>query len=57
MGASSSDNSEWNIDDKWCSQVWKSAEMLGTSTGGPVDVKFVIDHDMDSDTSQNRTFR
>ena len=33
MGASSSDNSEWNIDDKWSSQEWKSGEMLGARTG------------------------
>ena len=26
MGASSSDYSEWNIDDKWSSQEWKSGE-------------------------------
>ena len=50
MGASSSNYSEWNIDDRWSSQVWKSGEMLGTSTGRPVDDKFVIDDDMDSDT-------
>ena len=28
MGACSSDYSEWNIDDKWSSQEWKSGEML-----------------------------
>ena len=28
MGASSSNYSEWNIDDKWSSHVWKSGEML-----------------------------
>ena len=50
-GASSSNYSEWNIDDKWSSQEWKSGEMLGTSTGRPVDDKFVIDDDMDSDTA------
>ena len=50
MGASSSDYSEWNIDDKWSSQEWKSGEMSNTSTGRPVDDKFVIDDDMDSDT-------
>ena len=33
LGASSSNYSEWNIDDKWSSQVWKSGEMLGTNTG------------------------
>ena len=28
MGASSSDYSEWNIDEKWSSQEWTSDEML-----------------------------
>ena len=51
LGASSSNYSEWNIDDKWCSQRWKSGEMLGARTGEPVDDKFVIDDDMDSDTA------
>ena len=51
LGASSSNYSEWNIDNKWSSQVWKSGEMLGTSTERPVDDKFVIDDDMDSDTA------
>ena len=59
LGASSSNYSEWNIDDKWSYQVWKSGEMLGSSTGRPVggqqftqDIdKFVIDDDMDSDTA------
>ena len=37
MDASSSNYSEWNIDDKW------------SSTVRPVDDKFVIDDDMDSD--------
>ena len=32
MGASSSNSSEWNIDDKCSSQEWKSGEMSGTST-------------------------
>ena len=50
MGASSSNYSEWNIDDKWSSQEWKSGEMLGARTERPVDDKFVIDDDMDSDT-------
>ena len=39
MGASSSNHSEWNIDDKWSSQKWKSGEMLGAKTGRPVDDK------------------
>ena len=41
LGASSSNFSEWNIDDKWSSQVWESDEMFGTSTVRPVDDKFV----------------
>ena len=57
MGASSSDYSEWNIDDKWSSQEWKSDAMLKARTGRPVGGqqftqktdKFVIDvDDMDS---------
>ena len=55
LGASSSNYSEWNIDDKWSSQVWKSGEMLGTCTR-PVDDKFVIDDDMDSDTATESNF-
>ena len=51
LGASSSNYSEWNIDDKWSSQVWKSGEMSNTSTRRPVYDKFVIDDDMDSDTA------
>ena len=51
MGAGSSDYSEWNIDDKWSSQEWKSGEMLEARTVRPVDDKFVIDDDMDSDTT------
>ena len=51
MGASSSNYSEWNIDDQWYSQEWKSGEMLGARTGRPVDDKFVIDDDLDSDTA------
>ena len=60
MGASSSDYSEWNIDEKWSSQEWKSGVMLGARTGRPVGGqqftqeidKFVIkDDDMDSDTA------
>ena len=59
MAASSSDYSEWNIDKKWSSQVWKSDEMLEARTVRPVrgqsftqhTDKFVIDDDdMDSDT-------
>ena len=51
MLASSSNSSEWNNDDKWSSQVRKSGEMSGTSTGRPVSNKLVIDIDMDSDTA------
>ena len=50
LGASLSNYSECNIDDKWSSQVWKSGEVSNTKTGRPVDDKFVIDDDMDSDT-------
>ena len=50
MGTSSSNYSECNIDDKWSSQEWKSGEMLGARTGRPLDDKFVVDDDMDSDT-------
>ena len=51
LDASSSNYSEWNIDDKWSSQVWESDEMLGTSTGRPVDDKYVNDDDVDSNTA------
>ena len=60
MGANSSDNSEWNIDEKWSSQEWKSGEMLEARMERPVGGqqftqntdKFVIDDDdMDSDTA------
>ena len=59
MDAHSSSYSEWNIDDKWSSQEWKSGEMFGARTGRPVGGqesteeidKFVIDDDdVDSDT-------
>ena len=40
MLASSSTSSEWNIDDKWSSQEWKSGEMSNTSTGRRVYDKF-----------------
>ena len=36
MGACSSNYSEWNIDEKWSSQEWKSGEMLEASTERPV---------------------
>ena len=51
LGACSSIYSEWNIDNKWSSQEWKSDEMLGAGTVRPVDDKFVIDDDVDSDTA------
>ena len=50
MGARSSDYSEWNNDEKWSSQEWKSDEMFEARTERPADDKFVIDDDMDSDT-------
>ena len=56
LGASSSNYSEWNIDNKWSSQVWKSGEMSSTSTGLPVYDKFVIDDDMDLDTVTESNF-
>ena len=51
MGASSSNYSEWNIDDKRPSQVRKSGEMSRTITERPLSNKLVIDIDMDSDTA------
>ena len=63
MGACSSNYSEWNIDEKWSSQEWKSDEMLEARTGRPVSEqpasfftqhtgRFVIDDDdMDSNTA------
>ena len=60
MGAGSSDYSEWNIDEKWSSQEWKSGEMLGARMVRPVGGqestqetdKFVIDDDdVGSDTA------
>ena len=56
LGASSSNYSKWNIDDKWSSHVWKSGEMSNTSTGRPVFDKFVIDDDVDSDTATESNF-
>ena len=51
LGASSSDFSEWNIDEKWSAQVRESGEMSKTSTGKLVCNKLVIDIDMDSATA------
>ena len=51
MGASSSNCSEWNDDDKLSSQVRKSGDMSKTSTVKPVSNELVIDNDMDSDTA------
>ena len=65
MGASSSDFSEWNTDERWSSQEWKSDEMLEPRTERPVGEqpftqhtdKFVIDDDdMDSDTATESNF-
>ena len=56
MGASSSDYSEWNIDEKWSSQEWKSDELMEDRTGRPVVFaqrtdRFIVEHDnMDSYT-------
>ena len=63
MGASSSDYSEWNIEETWSSQEWKSDEMLEARTVRLVSEhpagsftqhtdRFVIDDkDMDSNTA------
>ena len=63
MGAGSSNYSEWNIDEKWSSQEWKSNDMLEARTERPVSEqpagsftqhtdRFVIfDDDMDSNTA------
>ena len=51
MGASPSNFSERNIDEKWSSQEWKSGEKLEARTGRPVSNKLVVDIDMDSDTA------
>ena len=63
MGVRSSNYSEWNIDEKWCSQEWKSDQMLEARTVRPVSEqpadsftqhtdRFVIDDDdMDSNTA------
>ena len=65
MGASSSNNSEWNTDDKWFSQDWKSGEMFEARMERPVDEqqftqdidKFVIDgNEMDFDTATESNF-
>ena len=68
MGASSSNYSDWIIDEKWSSQEWKSDEMLEARTERPVSGqpagsftqhtdKFVIDDDdMDSDIATESYF-
>ena len=60
--AYSSSYSEWNADEKWSSQEWKSDELMEVRTGRPVyerppglftehTDKFIVDDDdMDSDT-------
>ena len=62
LGASPSDYSEWNIDEKWSSQEWKSGEILEARTERPVSEqtpglfaehtdRFIVDDDdMDSNT-------
>ena len=62
MGACSSNYSEWNTDEKWSSQEWKSDEMLEARTERHVseqpaglftqhtDRIVIDDDDMDSDT-------
>ena len=54
--ADSSSYSEWNADKNWCSQEWKSDELMEARTGRPVVTaqhtdKFIVDdNDMDFDT-------
>ena len=48
--AYSSTYSEWNADNNWSSQEWKSDEVMEARTGRPVDDKFVNDDGKDSDT-------
>ena len=62
MGARSSNYSEWNIDERWSSQEWKSDEMMEVRTGRLVSEqppgsftqhtdRFIVDDDdMDSNT-------
>ena len=62
MDASSSSCSEWNADEKWSSQEWKSDELMEVRTGRLVNEQppglftqhtdrcIVDDNDMDSDT-------
>ena len=71
MGASSSNYSEWNIDDKWSSREWKPGEMLGARTGRPVNEqppglftqhtdRFIVDDgnmDSDTDTESNLSLK
>ena len=50
MGARSSDYSEWNIDEKWSSQEWKSDELMEDRTGRPVvnaqhTDRFIVEND------------
>ena len=62
MGTCSSNYSEWNIDEKWSSQEWKSDAVMEARTVRPVSGqpaglfaehtdKFIVDDDdMDSNT-------
>ena len=56
MEVCSSNYSEWNTDEKWSSQEWKSDELMEVRTGRLVlfaqhmDRFIVEDDDMDSDT-------
>ena len=47
MGAGSSNYTEWNVDEKWSSQVCGNLMKCWE----PADDKYVIDDDMDSDTA------
>ena len=54
--AYSSSYSEWNVDETWSSQEWKSDELMEVRTGVPVlfaqhTDRFIVENDnMDSDT-------
>ena len=57
LGASSSNYSEWNIDDKWSSQVRKSGEMSKISTERPYLTSWSSILIWTLTPPQNRTFR
>ena len=51
MDACSSNYSEWNTDEKWTSQEWKSDEVLEARTGRPVNNYPVCSHSTRTDLS------